>query len=176
MRLAPVFIGIGIIVAAGLGFSLTRTGPVPIPYAPVPAAVLPPTPMGPLAPETTTQATLVENGSDQWTFDATAGDTITVQLLASSGSLTILPPGDIFPLVQVSVDDVKDTAEVCAQPLALTGPYTLQVDGVAPPGLYTLRIERLGPPTDAPLTAVTETITTDSSTMAVVRSPPCQPD
>ena len=174
MRLNPIFIGLVIIAVAGFVFFVSRGGPEPVAYAPAPAALLPPQAKGPLAAETTTQATLAENGTDQWTFDATAGDSITVQLIALSGSLTIFPPDDIFPLVQVSVDDVKDAAEICAQPLALTGTYTLQVDGVAPPGTYTVRIERLGPPSDEPLTAVTETLTTDSSTMTVVRSPPCQ--
>jgi hypothetical protein len=174
MRLNPIYIAIVIIAIAALVYFVTRSGPEPVAYAPPPAELLPPQAKGPLAPETTTRATLAENGTDQWTFDATAGDSITVQLIALSGSLTILPPDDIFPLVQVSVDDVKDTAEICAQPLALTGTYTLQVDGVAPPGTYTVRIERLGPPTDEPLSAVAETLATESSTLMVVRSPPCQ--
>lgn len=174
MRLNPIFITLVIIAVAGLVFFVTRGGPEPVAYTPAPAELLPPQAKGPLAPETTTRATLPENGTDQWTFDATAGDNITVQLMALGGSLTILPPGDIFPLVQVSVDEVKDTAEICAQTLALTGTYTLQVDGVAPPGTYTVRIERLGRPTDEPLPAVAETLTTDTSMMMVVRSPPCQ--
>lgn len=174
MRLNPIYIAIVIVALAGILVFVTKGGPDPVAYAPAPAELLPPQAMGPLTPETTTQATLAENGTDQWTFDATAGDSVTVQLIATGGSLTILPPDDIFPLVQVSVDDAKDTAEICAQPLALAGTYTLQVEGVAPPGEYALRIERLGPPTDAPLSAVTETITTETSSMTVVRSPPCQ--
>ena len=174
MRLNPVYMALVIIAVAGLVFFVTRGGPEPVAYTPAPAELLPPQAKGPLAPETTTQATLAENGTDHWAFDATAGDNITVQLIALGGSLTILSPGDIFPVVQVGVDDVKDIAEICAQTLALTGTYTLQVDGVAPPGTYPVRIERLGPPSDEPLSAVSETLTTDTSMMMVVRSPPCQ--
>ena len=97
-----------------------------------------------------------------------------MQLVALSGSLTILPPGDIFPLMQVSVDDAKDPAKICAQTLALTGTYTLQVKVVTAPGSYTVRIERLGSPTDEPLSDVTETITMDPSTLTVARPPLCQ--
>ena len=174
MRLNPIYIGLVIVAIAALVFLLPKGGPDPVTYASPPAEPLPPQAKGPLAPLTTTQANLPENGTDQWTFDATAGDSISVQLTALGGSLTILPPDDMFPLVQVAVDNAKNTAEICALPLALTGTYTLQVKGVAPPGTYTLRIGRLGPPTDEPLSAITETITTDSSTMTGVRSPPCQ--
>jgi hypothetical protein len=176
MRLTPVLIGVAVFGLAGLIFFVNRGGPEPVAYAPAPPALLPPEAMGPLAPETTTAGTLPENGVHQWTFDAAAGDSITVQLIAESGSLSILPPDAIFPLVQVNVDDIKDTAEICAQGLAVAGTYLLQVDGVVDPGLYTVRIDRLGPPTDEPLLAVTETLTTNSSTMTVVRSPPCQTD
>ncbi len=174
MRLNPVYMALVIIAIAGLVFLLTRGGREPVAYAPAPAELLPPKAMGPLAPETTQQATLAENGTDHWSFDANAGDSLAVQLIASSGSMSILPPGDIFPLVQGIVDDTKDMAEICAQTLALTGTYTLQVEGIAAPGTYTVRIERLGPPTSAPLTAAAETITTDTSTLTVGRSPPCQ--
>ena len=168
------FIIVSIVAIAALGFLLTRSGPEPIAYAPAPSSPLPPVDMGPLTPETTTQASLPETGSHQWHFEAAAGDTITVQLIATSGSLSILPPGDMFALVQARVDDAKDTAEICAQALTVAGTYTLLVEGVSAPGLYTIRIERLGPPTDQPLSAVTETISTGSSTMTVVRSAPCQ--
>jgi hypothetical protein len=176
MRIYPVLIGVAVIGLAGLFFFVNQGGPDPVTYAPAPPTLLPPEAMGPLAPETTTAGTLPENGVHQWTFDAAAGDSITVQLIATGGTLSILPPDEIFPLAQVSVDDTKDIGEICAQALAEPGTYILQVEGVAAPGTYEVRIDRLGPPTDAPPPVVTETLTTNSSTMTVVRSPPCQPD
>ena len=176
MRLIPILVGL--IAILGVVLFLARGGPAPVAYAPA-ATILEPEAMGPLAPETTTQATLPENGTQHWTFAATAGDAITVQLLASGGSLAILPPDDLFPLVQVTVDPATDRAEICAQALAVGGTYVLQVQSGASGspddfGSYTIRIDRLGPPTDAPLSAVAETITTATSIMTVVRSPPCQ--
>lgn len=153
MRLIPVLVGL--IAILGVVFYLTKSGPKPVAYAPA-AIIAEPEAMGPLAPETTTQATLPENGTQQWTFAATAGDAITVQLLATGGSLAILPPDDLFPLVQVNVDPATDRAEVCAQALAVGGTYVLQVQSGAAGspddfGPYEVRIDRLGPPTGAPL-------------------------
>ena len=174
MRPTPLIIGLCLIVAAGLWFVLANGGPTPVTYAPPPDAVLPAQPMGPLPPLTTTQATLLENASNDWTFDATAGDSITVQLIAPSGTLAILAPGEMFPLVQVSVDPANSTATICAQPLGQTGQYTLQVAGVDAPGFYSLRVDHLGPPTAAPLPVETENIVAENSTVTALRFAPCQ--
>ena len=165
-------------VVAAILFFMSDTGPAPVPYAPQAPELLPPEAMGTLAPETTAQGTLPDLGTHLWTFDAAAGDVITVRLMAMGGTLAILPPDDIFSLVQVSVDPAADSAEICDQPLAETGTYTLQIQAdpasIDPSGPYVIRIERLGPATDTPLPSVTETVTTDGGTMTVVRSPPCQ--
>ena len=161
MRLIPILVGL--IAILGVVFYLTKSGPEPVAYAPA-ATILEPEAMGPLAPETTTQATLPENGVQYWTFDASAGDTITVRLMAANGIIAILPPDDMFSLVQASVDPATDEAQICMQPLAVAGTYTLQVQGDPAGtdqtvGAYLIRIEQLGPATDDPLPVVSETIT-----------------
>lgn len=178
----PILIATGLVIVSGaaLFFYLSGEGPQPVTYAPAPAELAPPQTMGLLAPETTTRATLPAKAIHHWTFAATAGDSITLRLVAQNGSLAILPPDDAFALVEVSIDPATDEAEICDQVLPVTGTYTLQVQGSPAEtgeasGSYGIRIERLGPPTDAPLPVVTETQTTDTGIMMSVFSPPCSP-
>ena len=111
-------------------------------------------------------------------FDATSGDHVTVQLIAKGGVMSLLPPDDIFSLAEAKVDPATGVAQICFQPLVVSGAYTLQIqnDPAATESTcsYLIRIEALGPPADTPLPVVTETLITKSSLMTVVRSPPCQ--
>lgn len=151
MRLAPILIGTGIIAIAAVMFFSQTDGPQPVAYAPAPAELLPPQVMGQLVPQVTTDATLPENGVQDWTFTATAGDTVTIRLLAANGMMALLPPDDIFPLAQASVGPATDEAQICVQFLAVAGTYTLQIQGDptgpdTPFGPYSIRLEQPGLP------------------------------
>lgn len=183
MHVSPVALVLAIAVVGGAAFFVTRgDGPAPVAFATPDSTMLQPKDLGPIPSAATVQGILPAGGTHLWTFDAAAGQVITVRLsTVASSSVAILPPGDMFSLVQVATDPGPGTAEICAQPLAVTGTYTLQVQsnpggpGEAS-GPYLIRIEQLGSPGDAPPAAVAETLNMEGGMMMVVRSPPCQAD